>query len=79
MACGVPVIVADNSSLPEIAGGAACLIPTDDTNALASALKALIISPSLRANLKQKGFQRPPKYTWEKAAQELLVVYQSQF
>ncbi len=48
MACGVPVITSDNSSLPEVAGDAARLVHAEDTDMLAQAMAAVIEDTALR-------------------------------
>ena len=75
MACGTPVVCANNSSLPEIAGDAALLIEATDTEALADAIHHLVIDTPLREKLIQRGYEQAGKFRWEKAARRLLDVY----
>ncbi len=75
MACGTPVVCANNSSLPEIAGDAALLIEATDTEALANAMLQLVIDTSLREKLIQRGYEQARKFRWEEAARRLLDVY----
>jgi glycosyltransferase involved in cell wall biosynthesis len=75
MACGTPVVCADNSSLPEIAGDAALLVEAADTDALADAMHQLLTDASLRERLVQRGFAQARKFTWEKAAKRLIQAY----
>ncbi len=75
MACGAPVVTADNSSLPEVAGDAAVLIPAADVGALADALRQLHTDESLRAQCISRGKKQPPRFTWESAAARLRSVY----
>jgi glycosyltransferase involved in cell wall biosynthesis len=75
MACGTPVVCADNSSLPEIAGDAALLVEATDTDALADAMHQLLADASKREKLVQRGFTQAAKFTWEKAATRLIRVY----
>jgi glycosyltransferase involved in cell wall biosynthesis len=77
MACGTPVVCADNSSLPEVAGDAALLVPAADSQALADALHRLLIDLSLRENLVGRGLEQVKKFTWEAAARRLLAVYEA--
>jgi glycosyltransferase involved in cell wall biosynthesis len=77
MACGTPVVCADNSSLPEIAGDAALLVEATDTEALADAMHRLSRDALLREELISRGYEQARKFTWEKAARRLLHVYQS--
>lgn len=66
--CGVPVITAQNSSMPEIAGEAAWCCPSHDTKAIA---EAMIQSedPGQRARRIKAGRERAECFTWERAAQ----------
>lgn len=77
MACGTPVVCADNSSLPEVAGPAALQIPATDVEALAEALQRVSIDQSLRENLIRLGFEQAQKFNWPAAAKRLLAVYQN--
>lgn len=77
MACGVPVVCADNSSLPEVAGDAALLVEATDIEALAEAIHRLLVDISLREKLIERGLAQARKFTWEKAARRLLRVYQN--
>lgn len=76
MACGVPVVCANNSSLPEIAGNAALLVEATDIDALAGAMHTLLTDSSLREELVKQGFDQAGSFTWEAAARRLLKVYQ---
>jgi len=75
MACGTPVVCADNSSLPEVAGDAALQITAADTPALAHALHRLTINHPLRRQLIEAGFRQAAQFNWPAAAKRLLTVY----
>jgi glycosyltransferase involved in cell wall biosynthesis len=75
MACGTPVVCADNSSLPEIAGDAALLVEATDTEALADAMHQLSIDTSVREKLIRRGYEQAGRFTWEQAARRLVKVY----
>ncbi len=75
MACGVPVVISDRGSLPEIAGGAALVVDPDDADALATAIEQILHDPSLAEQLRQKGLARAAEFTWERCARETLAVY----
>jgi len=75
MSCGTPVLASDNSSLPEVAGDAAILVPASDVPALADALARLERDTSLRAACRRRGIARAAGYTWEAAARRLSAVY----
>jgi glycosyltransferase involved in cell wall biosynthesis len=75
MACGTPVICADNSCLPEVAGKSALQITASDTVALSVGLNDLIIDSSLREKTITEGFVQAKKFNWPSAALRLLGVY----
>jgi glycosyltransferase involved in cell wall biosynthesis len=75
MACGVPVVAADNSSLPEAVGEAGLLVSARDIDGLAGALGALLADSSLRARLIAAGQYQASRFTWGRAAAQLLSVY----
>ena len=76
MACGTPVITADNSSLPEVAGQAATLVPATDINALTQAIRQLHTRQSLREAHIEGGLAQSAKFSWAAAAQKLRQVYE---
>jgi len=75
MACGVPVICSNTSSLPEVAGDAALLVDPADVWALAGAMEQALTDEHLRSELMAKGLERARWFTWEKAAAKTLEVY----
>lgn len=77
MACGTPVISADNSSLPEVVGDAGILLPAEDTSAWSEALERVLTDMTLRAELIARGQEQAAKFTWESTAERLVHIYQS--
>lgn len=71
MACGVPVVTSNVSSLPEVVGDAALLVDPYDVDALARALEQALADEGLRRTLIQRGYLRARFFTWEKAARQL--------
>jgi glycosyltransferase involved in cell wall biosynthesis len=68
MACGVPVVCANRSSLPEVAGPDALVVePTPE--AFADALGRILDDPSLAADLRRRGLRRAERYTWRRTAE----------
>jgi glycosyltransferase involved in cell wall biosynthesis len=51
MAAGLPVIASNVGGLPEVVGGAGILVPPGDPTALATALRRVLKSPALSADL----------------------------
>lgn len=77
MACGVPVITSNVSSLPEVAGDAAILISPRNVEELADSMLRLTNSASLREDMREKGLLQIRKFSWRRCAQETLSVYKS--
>lgn len=75
MACGTPVVAADNSSLPEVVGDAGLLVPAGDSDALAAALESLLRDKDLRSQLVAAGQGRARQFTWGASARRLLETY----
>lgn len=68
MACGVPCVTSDISSLPEVVGDAGLLVDPRQPGELAAALHRLVAEPSLAAEFGQRGLARAAGFTWETAA-----------
>jgi len=76
MACGTPVVTANVSSLPEVAGEAALLIDPYDVPGLTDAIRRLVTDDILRSTLIQRGYEQMKHSTWAKAARQLRAVYE---
>lgn len=72
MACGIPVITSNTSSLIEIGKESAILVNPKNVVELKNAIKLLLENKELRESLKKKGIERAKKFGWEKTAQKLL-------
>jgi len=77
MTLGTPVITANTSSLPEVAGEAAILVDPNDPTSLAEAILKVLSDSQLRGELVDKGKERAKLYTWERTAKETLKAYKS--
>lgn len=75
MANATPVICADNSSLPEVAGEAALLFPAEDTNALAKRLEEVMQNPAKRTEMIEKGLAQAKRFSWQNTARQTLDYY----
>ena len=75
MSYGIPVITANNSSMPETAGNAAVLVDENNSESLAEAILAIHNDPLYRKQLIEKGNKRIEHFTWESCAQEMLNIY----
>ena len=72
MACGCPVLAANNSSLPEIGGDAALYSMGQCSKEYA---KKLFLIESERDSLVQKGLKRAKDFTWEKTFRDTRSIY----
>lgn len=74
-ACRTPVVACRNSSIPEVAGEAAVLVPTGDAEALAEGVLRLEQDQGLRQDLVERGLARCREFTWTRAAELMVEVY----
>jgi glycosyltransferase involved in cell wall biosynthesis len=77
MACGVPVLTSNVSSLPEVAGDSALLVDPTDEAAIADGLRKLADDGSLRQNLREKGLERAKQFTWRRSAEMTIGTYRT--
>jgi glycosyltransferase involved in cell wall biosynthesis len=75
MACGVPVITSNTSALPEIAGGAACLVDPKNPHEISDQIQRLLTDERFYKERKDKGFRNAERFSWEKAADKIESVY----
>jgi glycosyltransferase involved in cell wall biosynthesis len=76
MACGVPVVASNNSSLPEVVGNAGLLVDPHDVDAIASAIQRVLTEDGLRSLLASKGLARAERFQPARIAAEMCSVYQ---
>jgi glycosyltransferase involved in cell wall biosynthesis len=75
MACGIPVITSNTSSLPEVAGEAARLVGPEDTAGMARALFEVLTDKQVSADLRKKGLERVKLFSWQRCAEQTAEVY----
>jgi glycosyltransferase involved in cell wall biosynthesis len=68
MACGVPVIAAQSTSLPEVAGDAALLVDPFNVEEIAKAVSDVLGSEDLHDALIRKGLERTRSFSWDRTA-----------
>lgn len=76
MACGAPVVAANNSSIPEVAGDAALLVDAESPSSIAHALERVLNDAALRDEMVARGLQRAASFSWQRCARETVAVYQ---
>jgi alpha-1,3-rhamnosyl/mannosyltransferase len=75
MACGTPVVAANTSALPEVAGGAALLADPRNPADLAAQLATVLGDEALRQQLRAAGLARARDHSWQRTAEQTLAVY----
>jgi glycosyltransferase involved in cell wall biosynthesis len=75
MAAGIPVVHTDAPALVEVAGGAGITVPRGDSAALAAALREVLGSPSVAAELTRSGRERAKAFTWRRAAEAVWAIH----
>ncbi len=71
MKCNVPVISANVTSMPEVAGNAALFVNPYDINEIADAMKKIVVDTNLQQELIEKGRAQCKKFSWDITAQKL--------
>ncbi len=72
MACGTPVIAANNSSLPEVVGEAAILINAEDTKDISDKMETLLKDTGMQSKLVNRGLTQVQNYSWYASARILV-------
>lgn len=76
MACGTPVICADATSLPEVAGDAALMFDPLKPDELAAHLTHMLASASTRAEHRERGLAHVSNFHWSRTIADTLAVYE---
>jgi glycosyltransferase involved in cell wall biosynthesis len=76
-ACHTPVICADSSSLPEVAGDAALCVPPTDVDSLTQAMTRLWKDGALRAQLAARGQRNVERFSWQACAETVMMALET--
>lgn len=74
MACGIPVITSNSTSLPEVVANAALLVDPLSVENIASAINVISVDAGLREKLIERGLAQASLFTWEKTCALVLGV-----
>jgi glycosyltransferase involved in cell wall biosynthesis len=75
MACGVPVVVSNVGSLPEVVGEAGIKVDPKDPESIAKGMREVLLAPVTKYNsLVEKGLAQAKKFSWEATARETLKI-----
>jgi len=68
MGCGTPVVTANVTAMPEVAGGAALLVDPTSVEQIARAMEQIVSDTTLRQQLRHKGLPRAAEFSWASTA-----------
>lgn len=76
MSCSTPVLTSNVSCMPEVAGGNAVVINPNKTSEITAGIERLLKDKSLRQKLSESGRNWAGNFTWERAAEETIKVFE---
>jgi len=76
MSCGSPVSTSNLASMPEVAGDAAVLVDSTNSEELSEAMCQVLNNDNLRNDLIKKGFERERLFSPEKTSRQTMKVCQ---
>lgn len=77
MACGVPVITSNVSSLPEVVGDAGLLVNPESETQIEQAIRLLVTDKKLHDKLSKRALEQVKKFSWQKMAEEVIKVLET--
>ncbi len=73
---GVPTVISDRASLPEVGGQAAIYVNPDDEESIARGIELVLTNRTLRQQLVERAFQQVQVFgSWDRVARETLAIY----
>ncbi len=76
MACGVPVLVSNASSLPEVVGKAGVTFDPNSIDQIEQAIRTIMTDKKLRLKLSKMSLEQAKKFSWEKMARIILKTFE---
>ncbi len=76
LACGIPVVASNTSSIPEVTGNAALPIDPTDPADMAEKIFELWHSAETKDSLREKGLERVKQFSWAETAKKFLDLYE---
>lgn len=77
MASGVPVVVSNISSLPEVVGDAGKLVDPNSVESIRNGILEVLVDQELRHKMIEGGLLQAKKFTWEECARKTLTLIES--
>jgi alpha-1,3-rhamnosyl/mannosyltransferase len=77
MASGVPTVVSNRASLPEVVGDAGFCVDPHDVESLSQLLTSLLGDSRKRNQMIELGLERAKQFTWQACAEKTYAVYKN--
>jgi glycosyltransferase involved in cell wall biosynthesis len=77
MACGIPVLCSNSTSLPEVVGDAAITFSPNDEDTLVMQMEKLLLNKELKNMFRQRGLKRSAKFSWQETTRQTIDVYKT--
>ena len=77
MACGVPTLVSNTSSLPEVVGRKDVQFDPRDPRAISQSILETLTNPLRMTELREYGLQQARQFSWEKTAEVTLHAFET--
>ncbi len=77
MKCGVPAIISNNSSLPEVVGNGGIMVNFDKPDEIEKAMREILENPQLYEKMKEAGIKKASGFNWQTTARKFLDVIKS--
>jgi glycosyltransferase involved in cell wall biosynthesis len=74
-ACGLPCVISNISSLPEVGGDAALYCDPESSDDIADKISILAKDPTLQAELREKGSKNILRFDWDRYVDNLVKTY----
>lgn len=75
MACGVPVIASNATSIPEVVSDGAILVDPYNIDELCNSMYKILLDKTLKEDLILRGLVRSSELTWHKTAKDTIIAY----
>jgi len=75
MACGVPVITSNVSSIPEVVGETGLMLDPQDVDGFARGMETLLTAPEVREAMARKALARSAQFTWASCVSQTVEAY----
>ncbi|AMR33973.1 hypothetical protein A0256_22255 [Mucilaginibacter sp. PAMC 26640] len=79
MQCGVPVVVAERTAMPEVCGNAAIYVNPDDPSDIAAKINLLLNDQCYYTEKVTAGIAHSKNFTWNKAAGEIFALVKNAY